>query len=139
MPSDLESTRPARIPWLKLLFHQGILNTDIIKHSYDGSGTEEDPYIVVFFEDDPRDPMNFPGWIRWMMCIVVSLITLSVSFLSSAYSAGIPEIEKELGGSAEVNIWGVSLFVLGFAIGPFLWAPFSGESPIWCQGLRTSC
>ena len=139
MPSDLESSRPARIPWLKLLFRQGILNADIIKHSYDGSGTEQDPYIVVFFEDDPRDPMNFPPWIRWMMCIVVSLITLSVSFLSSAYSAGIPEIEKELGGSAEVNILGVSLFVLGFAFGPFLWAPFSGKFPISSPGLRNYC
>ena len=74
-----------------------------------------------------------------MMCLVVSLITLSVSFLSSAYSAGIPEIEKELGGSAEVNILGVSLFVLGFAFGPFLWAPFSSKSPIICQGTNVCC
>jgi hypothetical protein len=126
MVEDLESKKPARIPWFKILFDPGAVNADIIQQSYVGSGTEEDAYLVVFFENDPRDPQCFPGRIRWMICAVVSLVTLSVNFLSSAYASGITEIQAELGGSAGVGALGVSLFVLGFAVGPFLWAPLSG-------------
>lgn len=38
----------------------------------------------------------------------------------------------EFGGSNEVNTLGISLFVLGFAIGPLIWAPMSGESATDC-------
>lgn len=124
-----ELSKPAeKIPWLRMLFDQGAVTQDIVQHRHEGLGTPEDPYVVKFLgPDDPRDPMNFTASTRWTMCAVVSLVTLSVAFLSSAYSAGIPQIEAELGGSSTLQILGVSLFVLGFAFGPFLFAPLSGK------------
>ena len=47
------------------------------------------------------------------------------SLTSTAYTAGIIQIMEEFGCSQEVATLGVSLFVLGFAIGPLLWAPLS--------------
>ena len=38
---------------------------------------------------------------------------------------GVQQIIKEFSVSQEVVTLGVSLFVLGFALGPLLWAPFS--------------
>lgn len=132
MDKDVEATsatasKPNKIPWMKMLVNQGVLTPEIIQHKYQGSGTEGDPYLTTWIENDPRDPMHFPIWIKWSLTQVVSFITLTVSFVSSAYSSGILEIKADLGGGTEVNTLGVSLFVFGFALGPFLWAPLSGK------------
>src|SRR6201999_2545111 len=48
-----------------------------------------------------------------------------VSFVSSAYTGGIDQILQTFEIGDEVATLGLSLFVLGFAIGPLLWAPLS--------------
>lgn len=48
-----------------------------------------------------------------------------MSLLSSAYSGGIDQILTTFNIGDEVATLGISLFVLGFAIGPLLWAPLS--------------
>lgn len=61
--------------------------------------------------------------------------TLAVSFVSSAYSGGVREIIETFNVSSEVVTLGVSLFVLGFAIGPLIWAPLSelyGRQVLFC-------
>lgn len=52
---------------------------------------------------------------------VVAIATLAVAFVSSAYSGGSREVIAEFGCSQEVYTLGISLFVLGFAIGPLLY------------------
>lgn len=46
-------------------------------------------------------------------------------FASSAYSGGMSGIRDEFDVSGEVAVLGISMFVLGFAIGPLFWAPLS--------------
>jgi len=41
-----------------------------------------------------------------------------VAFVSSAYSGGADEVIRDFGCSEEVYTLGLSLFVLGFALGP---------------------
>ncbi|KAK7546774.1 major facilitator superfamily domain-containing protein [Phyllosticta paracitricarpa] len=122
---DLESGRPAPIPWFKQVFDQGVVTDDIVNASYSGSGTDEDPFIVTWIENDPRNPMQWSQTLRWLVCISVAISTLAVAFVSSAYSGGVQQMMMDLGASKEVAILGVSLFVLGFAIGPLVWAPCS--------------
>lgn len=124
---DPEAGHPRRLSWFRIVFDQGVLTSEIIDHPYPGSGTPDDPYLVGWLENDPRDPMQFPAWIKWSLTQVLAFSILAVSFVSSAYSGGISEVMKSLGGSQEANVLGVSIFVLGFASGPFLWGPLSGE------------
>jgi multidrug resistance protein len=69
--------------------------------------------------------MTWPKTKKWIMAIAVANSVLVVSFCSSAFSGGIQQIMVEFSVSQEVVTLGVSLFVLGFALGPLLWAPFS--------------
>ncbi|KAF2144372.1 uncharacterized protein K452DRAFT_349533 [Aplosporella prunicola CBS 121167] len=127
MGSDLESqpTRPARIAWLTQVFNPKVV-TDHVKNShYEGSGTDEDPYVVNWLPDDPRNPMNYPTSVKWAITMLVAIATLAVAFVSSAYSGGASKIMIEFEVEQEIVILGVSLFVLGFAIGPLIWAPMS--------------
>lgn len=54
-----------------------------------------------------------------------SLATFGVSLASSAYAGGIDEVISSFNVSQEVATLGVSVFVLGFAIGPLFWGPLS--------------
>ena len=62
---------------------------------------------------------------KWSITALVAIATLAVAFVSSAYSGGARQIIVEFGCSQEIFTLGISLFVLGFAIGPLIWAPMS--------------
>jgi hypothetical protein len=86
---DMESGRePTKIPHIKMLFDQGATTPEVENHQYAGSGTEEDPYVVVWLQTDPRDPMQFSFWYKWQAVISMAFSILAVSLDSSAYSGG---------------------------------------------------
>jgi multidrug resistance protein len=114
-----------RIPYWRLVFDHAGITPEVRDYPYAGSGTTEDPYLVHWIPHDPRNPMDFSVVKRWGITLTVAMTTLAVALVSSAYTGGIDEIMEEFHISQEVGTLGVSLFVLGFAIGPLLWAPLS--------------
>ncbi|KAI9728727.1 MAG: hypothetical protein M1828_002833 [Chrysothrix sp. TS-e1954] len=122
---DVESGKPKPLPHFKQVFDQGAVTSAVLDWHYDGSGTEEDPFIVTWIDHDPRNPMLYASYKKWLLVLLVAFATLAVAFVSSAYSGGVNEIIEQFGASEEVAVLGISLFVLGFAIGPLLWAPLS--------------
>ncbi|KAJ5881593.1 uncharacterized protein N7529_000265 [Penicillium soppii] len=122
---DGEATLPSTIPFWRLIFDQKVVTEEIFRFTYAGSGTVDDPHAVVWIPADPRNPMNFRPMKKWAITILVSFVTLAVSLVSSAFSGGMAQMMEEFGVVEEVVILGVSLFVLGFAIGPLIWAPLS--------------
>ena len=122
-----------RISWFMMLTTRDIITTQMLDHDHAGSGTPDDPYIVMFLENDPRDPMGFPLWLRWVLCIAAGYVTSSVAFISSAFSGSIRNISADLNASPESATLGLSLFLLGFVFGPLLWAPCSGWSSTFCH------
>lgn len=122
---QLEAQTPTRISHWNLVKDHARLTPEILNHKYAGSGTQDDPYAISWIPNDPGDPMGFSVWKKWAITVCVAFVTLAVSFDSSAYSGGIRQIVAHFEVSEEVVILGISLFVLGFAIGPLLWAPLS--------------
>jgi multidrug resistance protein len=114
-----------KVPHWRLVASQTLITDAVANYPYNGSGTEDDPYIVEYIPDDPRNPMEFSQIKKWFITLTVAIATLAVAFVSSAYSGGADEVIQTFGVSQEVYTLGVSLFVLGFAIGPLLWAPLS--------------
>jgi hypothetical protein len=92
-------------------------------HTYAGSGTEDDPFIVEFHKDDPGNPMNWGECRKWWITTVVTFSVFAVTFTSSAYSVSAEKLFEDFDISTEVFTLGLSLFVLGFAIGPAVWGP----------------
>lgn len=78
MEKDVEGAKPQKMPWLKMVFDQGLVTDDIRNWEYEGSGTEDDPYIVEWIDDDPRNPMNWSTWIKWSLTQLVAIATLAV-------------------------------------------------------------
>ncbi|KAJ9626559.1 hypothetical protein H2203_004192 [Taxawa tesnikishii (nom. ined.)] len=87
---------------------------------------EREEYVVEF--DGPDDPMhaqNWPNRKKLPVAIVLGYYTLTSAFGSSIFSSVTQSVAAHFGFSSEVGILGISLYVLGFATGPILWAPFS--------------
>ncbi|KAJ5396941.1 hypothetical protein N7509_005054 [Penicillium cosmopolitanum] len=119
------SSRSRSRSWIKgILFHTN-LDDNVCSQNYAGKGTKDDPYIVDYLNNDHQDAMNFSDRRKWAITIFQALSTFVVTFSSSVYVSGIGGIEQRFNASEEVATLGLSLFVLGFAIGPLIWAPLS--------------
>ncbi|KAI4603756.1 hypothetical protein KJ359_003576 [Pestalotiopsis sp. 9143b] len=99
--------------------------SDTIKHTFPGSGTDTDPYLVDWLSEDPRNPHNIAIGMKWLITMIMAFGTLSVSMSSSIFSGALPQIREDFGISRELSVASISLFVLGFAVGPMSWAPLS--------------
>lgn len=75
--------------------------------------------------DDPENPLNWPFWQRIYHTTVPSLFAFAVTFGSSIYTPGYPEVETRFNVSSTVALIPLSLYVLGLAFGPVLAAPIS--------------
>ncbi|KAI1145438.1 MFS general substrate transporter [Nemania diffusa] len=117
--------RRLKISHFKHLFDQAGVTDQILAHRYAGQGTPESPFIVEFVPGDPYNPMKFSKAKKWVCAMIMAAATLAVSFSSSAFSSATADVMEEFGASTDVAILGISLFVLGFAIGPVFWAPLS--------------
>ena len=108
-----------------MVFDQAAVTEEVINFPYPGTGTTEDPHIVSWTPNDPRDPMGFSNVSKWALMLLVSIMTFAVALVSSAYSGSTVEVIADFHISEEVSLLGVSLFVVGFAVGPLFWAPLS--------------
>lgn len=70
-------------------------------------------------------PFDLPKRQKWTITILLALTTFTSTFCSSIFSATISVTALEFHTSEEVMLLGVSLFVLGYALGPLLWGPLS--------------
>ena len=125
LPEPAPSHRDYHPPYWRVVASHSLVTSVVLNHRYDGAGTHQEPYVVDFVPNDPRNPMGFSMLKKWCITLLVAFVTLAVSFVSSAYTGGVEQIIRRFAASQEVVTWGVSLFVLGFAIGPLLWAPLS--------------
>jgi multidrug resistance protein len=119
------ASRPRPLSLFRLVIDQARVTEDVINHPYQGDGTKEDPYIVTYIPHDAGNPFTWTTGRRWIIAMIVAVETLATAFASSAFSGTIRELIADLGASTELITAGISLFVLGFAVGPLIWAPLS--------------
>ncbi|KAH8681639.1 major facilitator superfamily domain-containing protein, partial [Xylariales sp. PMI_506] len=82
---------------------------------------------LVDFEgpDDPYHPQNWPLHKKFVTTMLYGLVTMTATWASSSYSAGTSLIAEDFHVGTQVATLGTSLFLLGFGLGPLLWAPLS--------------
>lgn len=114
-----------QMSWIRGHFLHPRLDEVVCNQTYTGSGTEDDPYIFDYLHNDHQDAMSFPKGRKWAIAVFQSLSTFGVTFASSVYVSGIQGVMQRFDVSSEVATLGLSLFVLGFALGPLIWAPLS--------------
>lgn len=87
---------------------------------------DQEEYVVEF--DGPDDPLHAQNWPMKKKLLTAAMLgytTMTAAFASSIFSSATLAVGAQFHVSGEVGLLGMSLFVLGFAFGPTLWAPLS--------------
>lgn len=79
--------------------------------------------------DDPENPQNWSRGKKAVVVLQIYLYTLAVYMGSAIFTPSEPYIVEKLGVSPNVASLGLSMYVLGYGLGPLLWSPLS-EIPI---------
>lgn len=97
---------------------------------------EKDPFLVEFSgPDDPEHPHNWSTGKRTAVIIQVMLLT-SVTYMgSSIYTPGQEQIQQEFNVGHVVGTLNLSMYVLGYGLGPIFFSPLSEFAKIGRQPL----
>lgn len=84
---------------------------------------------IEITEDDCYDELgfSFPTWKKWMILTVIFLVQVSMNFNTSLYSNAIVGISAEFHVSEQGARSGAMIFLILYAFGCELWAPWSEE------------
>ncbi|KAJ9617007.1 hypothetical protein H2200_000728 [Cladophialophora chaetospira] len=85
--------------------------------------TEEDCYSELGY--------SFPTWKKWTILTVIFWVQISMNFNTSLYSNGLGGISEEFGVSMQAARCGAMIFLVLYAFGCELWAPWSEELGRW--------
>jgi hypothetical protein len=103
------------------------------------TGSRLPSFEVDFAPDDPQDPKNWPTWYRGLTIGAVSYCTWTVVLYSTSYTTSMPGMMKEFHESSEpVATLGVTMYLLGLAVGSLILAPLSeiyGRRPVYVGSL----
>ncbi|KAJ2981319.1 hypothetical protein NQ176_g2098 [Zarea fungicola] len=86
---------------------------------------ESDYRLVTFLPGDAENPKNWSKVYKWWCTMVVAFTCFVVAFASSIITADLIDVEDEFGKSEEVVLLSVTVFVIGFGVGPMVFAPLS--------------
>jgi DHA1 family multidrug resistance protein-like MFS transporter len=86
--------------------------------------------------DDSENPQNWSTGKKVWVTFEICLLTFSVYIGSAIYTAGIEDVSAVFGVSRVAATLGLTLFVVGYGVGPMLWSPMSevpqiGRGPIY--------
>ncbi|KAI9746202.1 MAG: hypothetical protein M1818_000883 [Claussenomyces sp. TS43310] len=89
-------------------------------------------------QDDPLMPLNFAPSRKWVLLALISSITFISPLASSMFAPGVQFMDEDFGNTSLIlSSFTVSVFVLGFAVGPVFLSPLSeifGRRPVLLAG-----
>jgi multidrug resistance protein len=89
------------------------------------TGRTERYELVTFTVGDPENPKNWSKAFKWWCTMVVAFTCFTVAFNSAVITANMEGPAEEFGVSEEVSLLAITMFVIGFGIGPMAFAPMS--------------
>ncbi|KAF2147142.1 uncharacterized protein K452DRAFT_217873 [Aplosporella prunicola CBS 121167] len=94
--------------------------------------------LVTWKINDPENPKNWSKAYKWWCTMCVAFTCFVVALNSAVITADIQGPADEFGSSREVGLLAITLFVVGFGVGPMAFAPLSeiiGRKPIYASTL----
>ncbi|KAF5025863.1 hypothetical protein F66182_2085 [Fusarium sp. NRRL 66182] len=142
MPTTFSQDPPQVINQSDLHMANSRLQQDLNGHSASGDErTVAEPNMeklgshdrCEITEDDCYDELGytFPKRKKWYILTVIFWVQVSMNFNTSLYSNAIPGIQQEFNVSAQAARCGAMIFLVLYAFGCELWAPWSEEFGRW--------
>lgn len=89
-------------------------------------------YIIVdwYGPDDQENPQNWSTIKKSWIMIAVAILTTSIYMGSSIFTPGIPDMMVELNTTRVKAVLPLTVFVLGYGLGPMILSPLSEHAPL---------
>ncbi|KAL2840900.1 polyamine transporter [Aspergillus pseudoustus] len=100
------------------------------------------PLRITFGPGDRDNPRCWGYWRKWYITCFVSMLNVITCWSAGGFSSGATGIAERFNVSTEVTTLCLSMYVLGFAIGPVLLAPLSeyyGRQPVYLVSWFVMC
>uniref|UniRef100_A0A7S0V6R9 Major facilitator superfamily (MFS) profile domain-containing protein n=1 Tax=Polytomella parva TaxID=51329 RepID=A0A7S0V6R9_9CHLO len=96
---------------------------DVGKDHYDlmPNGTK----VVCFVDNDTTNPRNWSKAYKWYITMIVAFTCFCVAFGSAIVTGDFEGVARTFDVTLEVSILTICMFVLGFGLGPVVFAPCS--------------
>ncbi|KAI1623469.1 MFS transporter, partial [Exophiala viscosa] len=94
----------------------------------------EEHELVTFKINDPENPKNWSKPYKWWCTMVVAFTCFTVAFNSAVITADLEGVSETFNVSNEVALLTITMFVIGFGVGPLVFAPGSelfGRKPVY--------
>ena len=91
-----------------------------------------DRLLVEWSSNDPQNPRNWSTPKKLFVTFLICLLTTSVYIGSAIYTAGLLGIQEQFHVSPVKALLGLTLFVLGYALGPMVWVCIPHLLPAPC-------
>ncbi|KAF1848454.1 multidrug resistant protein [Cucurbitaria berberidis CBS 394.84] len=122
-------------------YTQETIDGQMLREVRSAVGTIERYELVTFKIDDPENPKNWSKLRKWWCTMCVAITCFVVAFNSAVITADLAGVSKEFHVSEEVSLLTITLFVVGFGVGPMAFAPLSeicGRRPIYAVTLAVA-
>ncbi|SCW00245.1 LAFE_0B12640g1_1 [Lachancea fermentati] len=98
------------------------------------SEVEKDPFLVDWIDaHDPENPMNWSKGKKALVVVQIMLLTCVTYMGASIYTPGQEAIQEEFGVGHVVGTLNLSMYVLGYGLGPMIFSPLSEVASIGRQ------
>ncbi|GAA5951649.1 hypothetical protein JCM3765_005993 [Sporobolomyces pararoseus] len=107
--------------------HRALSRRSLERHEEEEHSEEDetDPNKVEWLENDPENPQNWSQVKKWRVMAICCFLTLGVTFASSAPSSSTQLVAAEFGVGTVVGALTTATFLLGYCLGPLIFAPAS--------------
>ncbi|RMY95493.1 hypothetical protein D0861_00672 [Hortaea werneckii] len=93
--------------------------------------TEDGKRVMTEDEAWPHLGYCWPSWKKWMLLSSIFAVQVSMNFNTSVFPNAVPLIAEEYGVSKQAARVGQMIFLVAYAFGCELWAPWSEEFGRW--------
>ena len=92
--------------------------------------------VIDWLDNDPGNPQNWSSGKKAWVSAQICLLTTSVYIGAAIYTVGITGVEEQFHVSYVAALLGLTLFIIGYGLGPMIWCPISelpgvGRSPVY--------
>ncbi|SCO88538.1 related to fluconazole resistance protein (FLU1) [Fusarium oxysporum] len=82
--------------------------------------------LVTWEVDDPENPVNWSDTKKKIVVLCTSVLVINSTMGSALPSMAIPDITKDFGiTSEEQSVLPISVYLIGYVLGPVVWGPLS--------------
>lgn len=128
VPPNFMNKQSISLPLMQELEQTQILNQKLITRKPLPTASNADPDLVTWDHAlDPDNPHNWPRHRKWTSMILIAAFAFISPMASTIVAPALDDIAEEFSISARSTeeFLVMSIFLLAFAIGPFVWGPLS--------------